>query len=93
MPCRIDAIPNRGSTPAVMLRRSSLHGRAAAVLGILKSLGFERILARNDCRNRHPANAARSSPEASTWRKCSQQLAGGKQKIALQTKENRVFDP
>ena len=66
MPCQIDTIPNQGTSPAVLLRRSPLHGRVAAVLGTLKSLDFKRTLARNDCRNRYQANAARSSPEAST---------------------------
>ena len=40
------------------IRRSLPHGHAAAILGTLKDLGFERILARKDCRNRRLALAA-----------------------------------
>ena len=106
MSYRVDAIPNRGHTPTILLRRhwregkrvrketianltrhpgwlvegirslvdagtyrtgtggnleirrSLPHGHAAAVLGTLKSLGFERIMARKDSRNRRLALAA-----------------------------------
>ena len=40
------------------VRRTLPHGHAAAILGTLKSLGFERILARKDSRNRRLALAA-----------------------------------
>ena len=40
------------------IRRSLPHGHAAAILGAMKDLGFERILARKDCRNRRLALAA-----------------------------------
>ena len=55
----IDAGTGRadGSGP-VEIRRSLPHGHAAAILGTLKSLGFERILARADSRNRRLALAA-----------------------------------
>ena len=43
---------------ALGVRRTLPHGHAAAILGTLKSLGFERILARKDSRNRRLALAA-----------------------------------
>ena len=43
---------------ALEIRRSLPHGHAAAILGTLKSLGFERILARQDSRSRRIALAA-----------------------------------
>ena len=43
---------------ALEIRRSLPHGHAAAILGTLKSLGFERILARKDSRSRRIALAA-----------------------------------
>ena len=106
MAYHVDAIPNRGHTPTILLRRhwregkrvrketianltrhpgwlvegirslvdagtyrtgtgrtldisrSLPHGHAAAILGTLKILGFERIMARKDSRNRRLALAA-----------------------------------
>ena len=40
------------------IRRSLPHGHAAAILGAMKDLGFERILGRGDCRSRRLALAA-----------------------------------
>ena len=40
------------------IRRSLPHGHAAAILGTMKDLGFERILGREDSRNRRLALAA-----------------------------------
>ena len=40
------------------IRRSLPHGRAAAILGTMKSLDFERILARKDGRSRRLAGEA-----------------------------------
>ena len=49
----VDAGTGRaGRAGTVEIRRSLPHGHAAAILGTLKSLGFERILAREDSRNR-----------------------------------------
>ena len=42
----------------VEIRRSLPHGHAAAILGTMKNLGFERILGRKDCRSRRLALAA-----------------------------------
>ena len=55
----VDAGTGRaGRAGTVEIRRSLPHGHAAAILGTLKSLGFERILAREDSRNRRIALAA-----------------------------------
>ena len=55
----VDAGTGRaGRAGTVEIRRSLPHGHAAAILGTLKSLGFERILAREDSRSRRIALAA-----------------------------------
>ena len=55
----VDAGTGRaGRAGNVEIRRSLPHGHAAAILGTLKSLGFERILARKDSRNRRIALAS-----------------------------------
>ena len=55
----VDAGTGRADSPgSVEIRRSLPHGHAAAILGTLKSLGFERILARKDSRSRRLALAA-----------------------------------
>ena len=48
--------PEGGGT--LEIRRSLPHGQATAILGTMKGLGFERILSREDNRNRHLVLAA-----------------------------------